>query len=237
MSGKQRIYLSSPHMSDEGYEQAYIKEAFDTNWIAPLGNNVNEFEKEFAAVTGAKDAAALSSGTAAMHMALKAAGAGPGDIVFCPTLTFAATVNPVIYQGAVPVFIDSDYETWNISPSALARAFQIYPQVKAVIIVHLYGLSAKLDEIMKQCRERGVAVIEDAAESLGTLYHGCLLYTSESCIREGVTGAIHMLKQYYAWELTGRDRWMNPWFRARAARRMVFSWWHRIQPETVSAFL
>lgn len=172
MNGKQRIYLSSPHMSDEGYEQAYIKEAFDTNWIAPLGNNVNEFEKEFAAVAGAKDAAALSSGTAAMHMALKAAGVGPGDIVFCPTLTFAATVNPVIYQGAVPVFIDSDYETWNISPAALSKAFQIYPQVKAVILVHLYGLSAELDEIMKQCRERGVTVIEDAAESLGTLYHG-----------------------------------------------------------------
>lgn len=172
MSGKQRIYLSSPHMSDEGYEQVYIKEAFDTNWIAPLGNNVNEFEKEFSAVVGAKDAAALSAGTAAMHMALKAAGVGPGDVVFCPTLTFAATVNPVIYQGAVPVFIDSDYDTWNISPAALSKAFQIYPKVKAVILVHLYGLSAELDEIMRQCRERGITVIEDAAESLGTLYHG-----------------------------------------------------------------
>jgi dTDP-4-amino-4,6-dideoxygalactose transaminase len=111
-----RIYLSSPHMSDEGYEMQYIKEAFDTNWIAPLGPNVNEFEKELAAKVGIKSAAALSSGTAAIHMALKAAGVGNGDIVFCQSLTFSATANPIIYQNAIPVFIDSDYKTWNMEP-------------------------------------------------------------------------------------------------------------------------
>jgi len=133
---KKRIYLSSPHMSDEGYEKQYINEAFETNWIAPLGKNVDEFEKELAAKVGIKAAAALSSGTAAIHMALKAAGVGEGDIVFCPTLTFAATANPIIYQNAIPVFIDSDYETWNMSPEALEEAFKKYPKVKAVLVVH-----------------------------------------------------------------------------------------------------
>src|SRR5690606_22783774 len=139
---KERIYLSSPHMSEEGYEQQFIKEAFDTNWIAPLGANVDGFEKELAEKVGSKAAAALTSGTAAIHLALKAAGVGEGDIVFCPTLTFAATANPIIYQNAIPVFIDSDYETWNMSPKALEEAFEKYPEVKAVIVVHLYGLSA-----------------------------------------------------------------------------------------------
>ena len=166
------IYLSSPHMSAEGYEQAYIKEAFDTNWIAPLGKNVNEFEKELASMVGAKDAAALSSGSAAIHLSLKAAGVGEGDVVFCQDLTFSATANPITYEKAVPVFIDSDYETWNMSPEALARAFEKYPKVKAVLPVHLYGLPANMEQIMDLCQKRGVPVIEDAAESLGSLYHG-----------------------------------------------------------------
>lgn len=169
---KNRIYLSSPHMSEEGYEMQYIQEAFETNWIAPLGANVDGFERELAAVVGAKAAAALSSGTAAIHMALKAAGIGEGDIVFCPTLTFAATANPIIYEKAIPVFIDSDYETWNMSPDALEEAFAKYPQVKAVIVVHLYGLAADMDRIMEICRRHDVVVIEDAAESLGTYYKG-----------------------------------------------------------------
>ena len=169
---KERIFLSSPHMSDEGYEMQYIKEAFDTNWIAPLGENVNGFERELAEKVGSKAAAALSSGTAAIHLALKAAGVGEGDIVFCPTLTFSATANPIIYQNAVPVFIDSDYETWNMSPKALEEAFEKYPEVKAVIVVHLYGLSADMDKIMEICKKHNVAVIEDAAESLGTYYKG-----------------------------------------------------------------
>ena len=166
------IYLASPHMSEEGYEQQYVKEAFDTNWIAPLGKNVNEFEKEMAAYVGAKDAAALSAGSAALHLALKAAGVKAGDIVFCQDLTFSATANPIAYEKAIPVFIDSDYETWNMSPEALERAFEKYPDVKAVMPVHLYGLPANMDRIMEICKKHGVPVIEDAAESLGTLYHG-----------------------------------------------------------------
>ena len=167
-----RIYLSSPHMSDEGYEQSYVKEAFDTNWVAPLGANVDAFEKEFAEKVGAKHAAALSSGTAAIHMALKAAGVGKGDIVFCQNLTFAATVNPVIYENAIPVFIDSDFETWNMCPKALEEAFKKNPNVKAVIVVHLYGLSADMDKIVDLCNKYNAVLIEDAAESLGTYYKG-----------------------------------------------------------------
>ena len=167
-----KIWLSSPHMSDEGYEQEYIKEAFATNWIAPLGANVDAFERELADKVGAKYAAALSSGTAAIHMALKAAGVGQGDIVFCQDLTFAATVNPIIYQNATPVFIDSNFQTWNMDPNALEEAFEKYPNVKAVIVVHLYGLSADIDPILDICRKHNVTLIEDAAESLGTTYKG-----------------------------------------------------------------
>lgn len=168
----ERIFLSSPHMSDEGYEKLYIKEAFDTNWIAPVGENVNQFEKELAEKVGSKAAVALSSGTAAIHMALKAAGVGGGDIVFCPTLTFSATANPVIYQNAVPVFIDSDEKTWNMCPDALEEAFEKYPNVKAVVVVHLYGLAADMDRITDLCKKHNVALIEDAAESLGSFYKG-----------------------------------------------------------------
>src|SRR6056297_2975461 len=167
-----KIWLSSPHMSDEGYEMKYIKEAFDTNWIAPLGPNVIVFEKEFAEKVGAKHAAALNTGTAALHLALKAAGVGEGDIVFCPTLTFSATANPIIYLNAKPVFIDSDYETWNMDSNALEEAFEKYPNVKAVLLVHLYGLSTDIDKIMEICNKYDVTVIEDAAESLGTYYKG-----------------------------------------------------------------
>ncbi|WP_439033494.1 DegT/DnrJ/EryC1/StrS family aminotransferase [Bacillus paranthracis] len=167
-----RIFLSSPHMSEEGYEMHYVKEAFDTNWIAPLGENVNGFERELATKVGSKEAAALSSGTAAIHLALKAAEVGEGDIVFCQTLTFSATANPIIYQNATPVFIDSDYETWNMCPKALEEAFKKYPNVKAVIVVHLYGLSADMDRIVELCKKYDVALIEDAAESLGTYYKG-----------------------------------------------------------------
>ena len=167
-----KIYLASPHMSDEGYEMEYIQEAFDTNWIAPLGKNVNEFENELAAKVGSKSAAALSSGTAAIHMALKAAGVGEGDIVFCQSLTFSASANPIIYQNAIPVFLDSNYETWNMDPKALEEAFEKYPEVKAVIVVHLYGLSADMDKIVELCKKHNVVLIEDAAESLGTYYKG-----------------------------------------------------------------
>ncbi|WP_076560623.1 DegT/DnrJ/EryC1/StrS family aminotransferase [Salimicrobium flavidum] len=168
----ERIFLSSPHMSEEGYEKEFVEKAFETNWVAPIGENIDEFEKELAFEVGAEAAVALSSGTASIHLALKAAGVGEGDIVFCPSLTFSATANPIIYQNAVPVFIDSDEQTWNISPEALEEGFRKYPEVKAVLVVHLYGLSADMDEIMAICRRHEAVVIEDAAESLGTYYKG-----------------------------------------------------------------
>jgi len=168
----EKIYLSSPHMSDEGYEQQYVKEAFDTNWVAPLGPNVTGFENEMASKVGIGYAAALVSGTAAIHMALIAAGVKEGDIVLCQSLTFSATANPIIYQKAIPVFIDSDYETWNMSPKYLEEALTKYPNAKAVLVVHLYGLAADMDKIMSLCKKYNVTLIEDAAESLGTLYKG-----------------------------------------------------------------
>lgn len=172
-TSNKKIWLASPHMSDEGYEMQFVQEAFDTNWVAPLGPNVNEFEKELAAKVGSKYAAAMTSGTGAIHLALKAAGVGEGDIVFCPTLTFSATANPIIYQNATPVFIDSDYETWNMDPKALEVAFEKYgDKVKAVLVVHLYGLSTDMDKIMEICSKYDVTVIEDAAESLGAYYKG-----------------------------------------------------------------
>ncbi|MCU7212146.1 DegT/DnrJ/EryC1/StrS family aminotransferase [Turicibacter sanguinis] len=164
-----RIYLASPHMG--GAEQAYVAEAFETNWVAPLGPNVNEFEKELAHRVGTSHAAALSSGTAAIHLGLKALGVSPGDVVFCSTLTFSASCNPIIYEGATPVFIDSEINSWNMSPNALRKAFEDYTP-KAVVVVHLYGQSADMDEIKAICDEHGVPILEDAAESLGATYKG-----------------------------------------------------------------
>ncbi len=167
---RKRIYLSSPTM--HGKEQEFVKEAFDTNWVAPLGPNVNGFEKELAEYVGTDHAAALDSGTAAIHLALKLAGVKAGDIVFVPTLTFSATCNPVAYEKAVPVFIDSGVDTWNMSPEALEKAFEKYPSPKAVIVVHLYGTPAKLNEITAICKKYGTILIEDAAESLSSTYRG-----------------------------------------------------------------
>lgn len=169
---EKKIFLASPHMSQEGYEQEFVKEAFDTNWVAPLGENVNKFEEELANYVGVRHAAALSAGTAAIHMALKALDVKEGDIVFCSSLTFSATANPIIYQNATPVFIDSDVDTWNMNPKALEKAFEKYPNPKAVIVVHLYGTPAKLNEIMEICKKHNVPLIEDAAESLGSTYYG-----------------------------------------------------------------
>lgn len=173
---KEHIFLASPHMSEEGYEQEYIKEAFDTNWIAPLGKNVTEFEKEMSEKLGAKKAVALSAGTAAIHMALKAIGVKQGDLVFCQSLTFSASANPITYTGGVPVFIDSNEESWNMSPAALEKAFQKYEaqgkKPKAVLVVHLYGLCAQIEEIVRICKAHSVPLVEDAAESLGTTYKG-----------------------------------------------------------------
>ena len=168
----EKIYLASPHLSEEGYEKEYVKEAFDTNWIAPLGPNVTNFEKEVCEKVGIGHAAALVSGTASIHMALRACGVGDGDIVLCQSLTFSGTANPIIYEKAIPVFIDSDLETWNMSPKYLEEALIKYPNTKAVIVVHLYGLSADMDEIVELCKKYKVTLIEDAAESLGTTYKG-----------------------------------------------------------------
>lgn len=169
---KPYIYLSSPHMSEEGYEQEYIKEAFDTNWIAPLGKNVDELEKEVTEKLGSVDSVALMTGTSAIHLALKLIGVRRGDVVFCSSFTFAASAFPILYEGAIPVFIDSEESTWNMSPEALKRAFERYAFLgklpKAVIVVHLYGLCARMDEIMNVCDKYGCPVIEDAAESLGS---------------------------------------------------------------------
>ena len=165
-----RIYLASPTM--HGEEQQFIQEAFDTNWVAPLGPNVDAFEKEMAAYTGCGHAAALSAGTAAVHLSLKLLDIQQGDVVFVSDLTFSASCNPIVYEKATPVFIDAGPDTWDMSPAALRRAFEKYPSPKAVICVHLYGTPAKLDEIMAICEEHKVPLIEDAAESLGSTYKG-----------------------------------------------------------------
>ena len=168
--GKKRIYLSSPTMHSE--EQQFVKEAFDTNWIAPLGPNVTAFEEEMAAYAKAGYVTALSSGTAAIHLALKLLNIGPGDVVFVSDLTFAATCNPIVYEGATPVFIDAEPDTWNMSPRALEKAFEKYPKPKAVLCAYLYGTPAKIDEIMAVCEAHHVPYIEDAADSLGSTYKG-----------------------------------------------------------------
>ena len=169
-----RIYLASPHMG--GLEEVFVKEAFDTNWRAPLGANVDGFEKELSEYVGSKTGAALSSGTAAIHMALKAVGVEKGDKVFCSSLTFAASCNPIIYEGGIPVFIDSEPESHNMSPVALEKAFKDYEEKgempKAVIVVNLYGQSADMDKIMEKCKKYNILIIEDAAESLGATYKG-----------------------------------------------------------------
>jgi len=171
---QKRIYLSAPHMSGE--EQRYIDEAFATNWVAPLGPNVEAFEQEVAAYVGAKGALALQSGTAAIHLALRLLDIGPGDKVFCSALTFVASANPVLFLGGEPVFIDSEPNSWNMSPAALERAFADARKEgwmpKAVVIVNLYGQSADMEPLLALCDRYGVPVVEDAAESLGATYQG-----------------------------------------------------------------
>ncbi len=167
---EKRIPLSVPTM--HGEEQKYIKEAFDTNWIAPLGKNVDEFEKEICNYISTDGALALCSGTAALHLAVKLSGLKRGDKVFCSDMTFAATVNPVSYEGGEQVYIDSERETWNMDPKALEAAFTKYPDTKLVIVANLYGVPAKLDEIKDICKKHNAILIEDAAESLSAKYKG-----------------------------------------------------------------
>lgn len=171
---QERVFLSSPHMG--GAEQKYVQEAFDTNWVAPLGKNVTEFENAVISFTGTKAACALGSGTSGLHLALDLLDVGINDIVFCSSLTFIATANPIKYLGAKPVFIDSELDSWNMSPYALRKAFEKYSDLgqlpKAVMVVNLYGQSAKMDELLAICNKYNVPLIEDAAESLGSKYNG-----------------------------------------------------------------
>lgn len=169
-----KIWLSSPHLS--GHEQKYVQEAFATNWIAPLGPNVDGFEQDLCNYVDVNHAAALSSGTAALHLALVMLGVGRDDVVLCQSFTFSASANPIVYQGATPVFVDSETDTWNMCPDALETALKSETsrgkKVKAVIAVHLYGMPAKMKEIIEVCQRYEVPLIEDAAEALGSAYWG-----------------------------------------------------------------
>ena len=165
-----RIWLSTPTM--HGDELRYMAEAYDTNWMSTVGTNIGRIEQMVSEKVGCKYAVALSTGTAALHMAVKLAGVKQGDKVFCSDVTFAATVNPIVYEKAEPIFIDSERDTWNMDPAALEKAFAQYPDVKVVIVVHLYGIPAKMDELKAICDRHGAVIIEDAAESLGTTYRG-----------------------------------------------------------------
>lgn len=167
---KNKIWLSSPTM--HGDELEYVKEAYYTNWMSTIGENINELERLVCEKVGCKYAVGLSCGTAAVHLAVKLAGIKPGDSVFCSDMTFVATVNPVVYEKALPIFIDTEYDTWNTDPQALEKAFRIYPDTKVVIVANLYGTPAKFDEIREVCEKHGAILIEDAAESLGATYKG-----------------------------------------------------------------
>ena len=167
---EEKIWLSSPTM--HGPELEYIKEAYETNWMSTVGKNINEVERLVCEKVGCKYAVALSAGTASLHMAVKLAGVKPGDRVFCSDMTFDATVNPIVYEGGIPIFIDTEYDTWNMDPVALEKAFELYPDIKTVVVAHLYGTPAKVDEIKRMCDAHGAIIIEDAAESLGATYKG-----------------------------------------------------------------
>lgn len=167
---EEKIWLSSPTM--HGDEIKYITQAYETNWMSTIGENINETERLICEKVGCKYAVALSAGTAALHLAVKLAGVKQGDTVFCSDMTFDATVNPVVYEGGVPVFIDTEYDTWNMDPVALEKAFEIYPDVKVVVVAHLYGTPGKIDEIKTICDKHGAIIVEDAAESLGATYKG-----------------------------------------------------------------
>ena len=167
---EQKVWLSSPTM--HGDELKYITEAYETNWMSTVGKNIDEVERMISEKIGVKHAVALSSGTSALHLSIKLAGVKPGDKVFCSDVTFSATVNPVVYEGGIPIFIDSEYDTWNMDPIALEKAFELYPDVKVVVLVHLYGTPAKVDEIKAICKKHDAILVEDAAESLGATYKG-----------------------------------------------------------------
>ena len=168
---EKKVWLSSPTM--HGDEIKYVTKAYETNWMSTVGENINETERLTCEKIGCKHAVALSCGTAALHLATKLAGVKPGDKVFCSDVTFDASVNPIMYEGGTPIFIDTEYETWNMDPRALEKAFELYPDVKVVVIANLYGTPGKMDELSAICKKHGAVIIEDAAESLGATYKGC----------------------------------------------------------------
>lgn len=165
-----KVWLSSPTMYDDSMK--YVMEAYETNWMSTVGKNIDEVEAMVCEKVGCGHSVALSAGTSALHLAVKLAGVKPGQKVFCSDMTFSATVNPITYEGGIPVFIDTEYDTWNMDPVALEKAFELYPDVKVVVVAHLYGTPGKIDEIKAICEKHGAVIIEDAAESLGATYKG-----------------------------------------------------------------
>ena len=193
-----KVWLSSPTM--HGDELRYVTEAYETNWMSTVGKNIDEVERLICEKTGSRYAIGLSAGTAALHLAIKLAGVKPGDKVFCSDMTFGATVNPVVYEGGVPVFIDTEHDTWNMDPVALEKAFELYPEVKVIVVAHLYGTPGKIDEIRAIADAHGAVIVEDAAESLGATYknqqtgtfgdYGCISFNGNKIITGSSGGAL-----------------------------------------------
>ncbi len=218
-----KVWLSSPTMHDK--ELKYVTEAFETNWMSTVGTNIDEAERSACEKIGCKYAVALSAGTAALHLAVKLAGVKPGDKVFCSDMTFDATVNPVVYEGGIPIFIDTERDTWNMDPVALEKAFELYPEVKVLVVAHLYGTPGKIDEIKAICDKHGTVIVEDAAESLGAMYKGiqtgnfgkynCISYNGNKIIT-GSSGGMFLTDDQDAankvrkWSTQSREN--APWY-------------------------
>lgn len=220
---EKKVWLASPTM--HGEEIKYVQEAYDTNWMSTVGANINEVEKLTCEKVGCKNAVALSSGTAALHLAIRLAGVKPGDKVFCSDLTFAATVNPIMYEHGIPIFIDTEYDTWNMDPKALEKAFELYPDVRVVVVAHLYGTPAKMDEIKKVCDKHNAIIIEDAAESLGATYkdkqtgtfgkYNCISFNGNKIITGSaggmlLTDEIEAANKARKWSTQSREN--APWY-------------------------
>lgn len=220
---KNKIWLSSPTM--HGEELEYMTRAYETNWMSTVGMNINDLEENFRNIIGVNASVAVASGTSAIHLAVKLAGIKPGEKVFCSDVTFAASVNPIIYEKGEPIFIDSEYDTWNMDPNALKKAFELYPQTKYVILVHLYGTPAKVDEIKKICDDNGAILIEDSAESLGSTYkgkhtgsfgnYGIISFNGNKIITGSSGGMLlsddeESIKRAKKWSTQSRDK--APWY-------------------------
>ena len=220
---EKKVWLSSPTM--HGDEIKYIQEAYETNWMSTVGKNIDEVEKITCEKVGCKYAVALSAGTASLHIAIRLAGIKPGDKVFCSDMTFSATVNPITYEGGIPVFIDTEYESWNMDPEALRKAFEIYPDVKVIVVAHLYGTPGKIDEIIKIAKEHNAIIIEDAAESLGATYkgkqtgtfgkYGCISFNGNKIITGSsggmlLTDDIEAANKARKWSTQAREN--APWY-------------------------